>query len=314
MYCEYFSCPSFLVYLPPPHSAVGVCVSALSICGELLEIWGGYELIRSRNYDLFSCATRLLLKTVYFSVLVLFYTWSWERPSDVVTVFGAAVSFLDLYAIVAGLFAVPYVCAAACHVFPSLAIRARASRFRAWQWLRHFWWPSTRIYVAKNMLVTERLSWRYTLFWVTLLALKFWCSYTFQVQPLVAPTLELLFDEPLRSDPLFPGFNLVLVALLWLPFVFVYLLDAQIWYAVWTAVVGAVAGMAARLGEVADFATLRCGAACIADQIHCRVFLICFARPKVKVVFLSTPELGFSVLYVTGIRMDKRALPASASA
>ena len=52
-----------------------------------------------------------------------------------------------------------------------------------------------------------------------------------QVQPLVAPTLELLFAEPLQTDPLFPGFNLVLVALLWLPFVFVYLLDAQIWCA-----------------------------------------------------------------------------------
>ncbi len=76
---------------------------------------------------------RLLLKTASFSVLVLFYTWSWERPNDLVTVFGASVSFLDLYAIVASLFAVPYVCAAACHFFPSLAIYARASRFRPWQ-------------------------------------------------------------------------------------------------------------------------------------------------------------------------------------
>ena len=48
------------------------------------------DIRRSRNYDLFSCTARLLLKTASFSVLVLFYTWSWERPDDLVTVFGAS--------------------------------------------------------------------------------------------------------------------------------------------------------------------------------------------------------------------------------
>ena len=214
-------------------ASAALCGAVLTIGTELLEIWGAYELMRRRTYDLFSCTVRLLLKTAAFSALAVLYTWSWERAAEApIEWLGASWSFYDLYLLVAAAFSLPYVCFVLCAVFPSLSIVARSGiAWRPWQAFRRFWWPATRTFVGKSLLVTERLAWRYQLFWASLLALKFWCSYTFQVQPLVAPTLELLFDEPLQSDPLFPGFNLVLVALLWLPFVFVYLLDAQIWCA-----------------------------------------------------------------------------------
>jgi callose synthase len=229
----------------------------MTIFGELLEIWGSVEIMRRHLYDLISCTTRLLIKSASFAVLAVLYTWSWERPQDVVQWLGWTWTFLDVYLLCACFFALPYVFFIASAMFPSISIFARNGlTWRPWQAFRRFWWPATRTFVGKNMLVTERLSWRYQLFWIALLSIKFWCSYEFQVKPLVAPTIELLFKEPLDSNPLFPGFNLILVPLLWLPFIFVYSLDAQIWYAIWTAIVGAAVGMASRLGEVADFSIL----------------------------------------------------------
>lgn len=56
-----------------------------------------------------------------------------------------------------------------------------------------------------------------------------------QISPLIAPTVDLMRDES-RKNVLFPGSNLVVLVLLWLPFLLVFMLDCQIYYALWTAV------------------------------------------------------------------------------
>ncbi|KAH7857240.1 hypothetical protein Vadar_010462 [Vaccinium darrowii] len=120
------------------------------------------------------------------------------------------------------------------------------------------WWFHTRIFVGRGLregLVTNIKS---TLFWIVVLASKFTFSYFLQIKPLVAPTKALLnLKAPYYWHQFFSNTNRTAVVLLWIPVILIYLMDLQIWYAVYSSLVGAAIGLFSHLGEIRNIEQLR---------------------------------------------------------
>lgn len=120
------------------------------------------------------------------------------------------------------------------------------------------WWFQTRIFVGRGLREGLVNNIKYTLFWIVVLASKFTFSYFLQIKPLVAPTKALLnLKAEYRWHQFFNNTNRAAVALLWIPVVLVYLLDLQIWYAIYSSFVGAIIGLLSHLGEIRNIEQLR---------------------------------------------------------
>jgi callose synthase len=85
---------------------------------------------------------------------------------------------------------------------------------------------------------------KYSIFWVLLLAVKFAFSYFLQIRPLVNPTKEIYTMNGIQYTwhELFGQSNRFAVFMLWLPVVLIYLMDIQIWYAIFSSLSGAFVG------------------------------------------------------------------------
>ena len=97
-------------------------------------------------------------------------------------------------------------------------------------------------------------------FWLSLLTLKFWFSYTCQIDPLVIPTRELWaldLSDWYPGVDLGQGPNVVVIFVRWLPLLIMYMIDLQLWFMLWTALYGTVIGCQLHIGEVPDMGTVR---------------------------------------------------------
>ncbi|KAL6992579.1 Callose synthase 11 [Sarracenia purpurea var. burkii] len=121
------------------------------------------------------------------------------------------------------------------------------------------WWFHTRIFVGRGIREGLINNIKYTLFWVTVLASKFSFSYFLQIKPLVAPTKALLNlkDATYYWHEFFNNTNRVAVILLWVPVVLVYLMDLQIWYSIFSSLIGGAIGLFLHLGEIRSIEQLR---------------------------------------------------------
>ncbi|CAK9181810.1 unnamed protein product [Ilex paraguariensis] len=121
------------------------------------------------------------------------------------------------------------------------------------------WWFHSRIFVGRGLREGLVNNIKYTLFWIVVLASKFSFSYFFQIKPLVGPTKALLELRNItyRWHEFFTNTNRVAVVLLWVPVVLIYLVDLQIWYSVFSSLVGAAIGLFSHLGEIRNLQQLR---------------------------------------------------------
>lgn len=121
------------------------------------------------------------------------------------------------------------------------------------------WWFHTRIFVGRGLREGLLNNISYTLFWIAVLASKFVFSYFLQIKPLVAPTQALLDLGHVSYNwhEFFSSSNRIAVVLLWLPVVLIYLMDLQIWYAIFSSFVGAAIGLFSHLGEIRNVEQLR---------------------------------------------------------
>ncbi|KAA8515256.1 hypothetical protein F0562_018514 [Nyssa sinensis] len=121
------------------------------------------------------------------------------------------------------------------------------------------WWFHTRIFVGRGLREGLINNIKYTLFWIVVLASKFSFSYFLQIKPLVAPTKALLNLRGVRYNwhEFFGNSNRVAVILLWIPVVLIYLMDLQIWYSIFSSVVGGAIGLFSHLGEIRNIEQLR---------------------------------------------------------
>lgn len=121
------------------------------------------------------------------------------------------------------------------------------------------WWFHTRLFVGRGLREGLLNNFKYTVFWILVLASKLAFSYFLQIRPLAAPTKVLLKQQNVeyRWHEFFNNTNRVAVVLLWVPVVLIYFMDLQIWYSIFSSFVGAAIGLFLHLGEIRNFGQLR---------------------------------------------------------
>ncbi|OAY73982.1 Callose synthase 3, partial [Ananas comosus] len=123
-----------------------------------------------------------------------------------------------------------------------------------------------RLFVGRGMHESSFSLLLYTLFWFVLILTKLAFSYYVEIKPLVGPTQDIM-RIPITTfqwHEFFPRAknNVGVVIALWAPIILVcflhphctlydtvYFMDAQIWYAIFSTLVGGIYGACRRLGE-----------------------------------------------------------------
>ncbi|GMH12090.1 hypothetical protein Nepgr_013931 [Nepenthes gracilis] len=121
------------------------------------------------------------------------------------------------------------------------------------------WWFQSRAFVGRGLSEGIIDSVKYTMFWIVVLATKFSFSYFVQIKPMISPTKTLLHlkDISYKWHQIFHSSNGFAVGILWFPVALIYLMDLQIWYSIYSSLIGAAVGLFAHLGEIRNMQQLR---------------------------------------------------------
>jgi len=150
----------------------------------------------------------------------------------------------------------PYAMEAVTNLFPWITTGLCMSRNDYVQTFLNILFPSSRLYVGKEMHESFKHTAVYTFFWATLISWKLFFSYVFEVYSMVLPTIQLTDDYANFPDQSFVKMGLLLV-LRWLPQFLVYCIDMSIWYAVWQAFAGTSVGFSDHLGDIRSMKDIR---------------------------------------------------------
>ncbi|KAL0449818.1 UNVERIFIED_CONTAM: Callose synthase 5 [Sesamum latifolium] len=166
-----------------------------------------------------------------------------------------------LYVMAVALYLLPNLLAAILFVFPMLRRWIENSDWLIIRFL--LWWSQPRIYVGRGMHESQFSLLKYTFFWVLLLCSKFSFSYFMMIKPMVKPTQDIMSIKHVDYawHEFFPDarYNLGAVIAIWTPVYpgLVYLMDIQIWYAIYSTIYGGFIGAFDRLGEIRTLEMLR---------------------------------------------------------
>ncbi|KAI4299377.1 hypothetical protein L6164_032844 [Bauhinia variegata] len=241
---------------------------------ELLTIfitWGGLRLLQSvldagTQYSLVSRETmwlgvRMVLKSMvaltWTIVFAVFYARIWIQKNSDGRWSDEANQRITTFLKVILFFLIPEMLSLVLFILPWLRNIIEESDWRIVYWL--MWWFHTRIFVGRGVREGLVDNVKYTFFWLAVLASKFSFSYFVQIKPLVAPTKALLNLRGVnyKWHEFFSSTNRTAVILLWLPVVLVYFMDLQIWYSIFSSIIGAVIGLFSHLGEIRNISQLR---------------------------------------------------------
>ncbi|KAL8140433.1 hypothetical protein V2J09_006454 [Rumex salicifolius] len=233
--------------------------------------WSGMRFLQSildmaMQYSLVSRETlwvgvRMLLKSVISAVwLVVFgalYGKMWTQRNDDKRWSNAADQKFTSFLLAGAVFILPEILAIALFIIPWVRNFIEETNWRVFYILT--WWFQSRIFVGRGLREGLVDNVKYTLFWILVLATKFVFSYTLQIRPMIGPTKNLLKLKDVQYvwHEFFHQSNRFAVGLLWLPVVLIYLMDMQIWYAIYSSFVGAAVGLFAHLGEIRNMEQLR---------------------------------------------------------
>ncbi|KAL7000400.1 Callose synthase 12 [Sarracenia purpurea var. burkii] len=233
--------------------------------------WSGLRFLQSvldalMQYRLVSRETpwlgmRMVLKSVvsvgWIIIFGIFYGRIWTQKNNDRRWSPEAnkrvINFLE----VASVFILPEILALAFFILPWIRNFIENSNWRIFYFLS--WWFQIRTFVGRGLREGLVDNIKYTLLWVVILITKFCFTYFLQIKPLIVPTKTLLDLKDVKYEwhTFFHSSNRLAVGLLWLPMVLIYLMDLQIWYAIYSSFVGAAGGMFGHLGEIRNMQQLR---------------------------------------------------------
>ncbi|CAM8900333.1 unnamed protein product [Rhodiola kirilowii] len=241
---------------------------------ELLTIfitWSGLRLIQSvldagTQYSLASRETkwiivRMVLKSMdavaWIVVFGVFYGRIWSQKNSDGRWSDEAYNRTIVFLKAALVFVTPELLALVLFILPWVRNFLENLNWRVLSWLS--WWFQTRTFVGRGLREGLISNIKYTMFWVIVLASKFSFSYFLQIKPLVAPTKALLKLRTVdyRWHEFFNNTNRLAVVVLWLPVILIYLMDLQIWYSIYSSIVGSISGLFLHLGEIRNIEQLR---------------------------------------------------------
>ncbi|CAM0884882.1 unnamed protein product [Alopecurus aequalis] len=206
---------------------------------------------------------KLLSGAAWVVILPVTYAYAKENPSGLATTtkgwFGDGPKQSWLYGLAIVIYLAPNMLAAMLFLFPVLRRALERSNLKVITFM--MWWSQPRLFVGRGMHESAFSLFKYSMFWVLLLATKLVVSYYVQIKPLVQPTKDIM-KQPItafRGHEFFPYAknNISAVMALWAPIILVYFMDTQIWYAIFSTLVGGIYGAYHRLGEIRTLEMLR---------------------------------------------------------
>ncbi|XP_044410314.1 putative callose synthase 6 isoform X3 [Triticum aestivum] len=165
----------------------------------------------------------------------------------------------SIYNFAVALYILPNLFSALFFIFQPIRRTLEGSNSRTIEFL--LWWMQPKLYVARGMYEDTCSRLKYTSFWILLLISKLAFSYYVEISPLVESTRIILHlgQKQYIWHEFFPHshHNLDVVFTIWAPIFMVYLMDTQIWYAIFSTICGGVNGAFSRLGKIQTLGMLR---------------------------------------------------------
>ncbi|TYJ41120.1 hypothetical protein E1A91_A04G187400v1 [Gossypium mustelinum] len=116
------------------------------------------------------------------------------------------------------------------------------------------WWAQPKLYVGRGMHVGTFSLLKYTIFWILVLSVKLAFSYFVEILPLIRPTKVIMKVqvENYRLHKFVPNVkhNMGVIIAIWSPIILVYFMDVQVWYTIFSTLLGGVLGAFRHLGEI----------------------------------------------------------------
>ncbi|XP_039166632.1 callose synthase 11-like [Eucalyptus grandis] len=233
--------------------------SGLRLLQSVLDAGTQYSLVSRETFFL---GLRMVLKSLvavtWIVVFSVFYARIWSQKNADGNWSQKADRRIVVYLKTALVYVIPELLALALFILPW--IRIGIEEFN-WTILYLFtWWFHTRIFVGRGVREGLVNNIKYALFWVVVLVSKISFSYFLQIKPLVAPTKSLLALPDVKDTwHKFIGKpnNRMAVIMMWTPVILLYLMDLQIWYSIFSSLVGATIGLFSHLGEIRNIEQLR---------------------------------------------------------
>uniref|UniRef100_A0A3N7GGL5 1,3-beta-glucan synthase n=1 Tax=Populus trichocarpa TaxID=3694 RepID=A0A3N7GGL5_POPTR len=214
-----------------------------------LNAWRSLKVTQILRYLL-----KFVVAAVWAVVLPIGYSSSVLNPTGLVKFFSTwSMDWQNqsFYTYAVTIYLIPNVLAALLFVLPPLRRTMERSNWRIVTLI--MWWAQPKLYVGRGMHEDMFSLLKYTLFWVLLIICKLAFSYYVEILPLVEPT-KLIMEIHVNNyqwHEFFPQLphNIGVVISIWTPILLVYFLDAQIWYAIFSTLVGGIQGAFSHLGE-----------------------------------------------------------------
>ncbi|KAL7129205.1 hypothetical protein ABFS83_13G048900 [Erythranthe nasuta] len=243
--------------------SIFITAAILNFLRAVLDIVLSFNAWRSLK---FTQILRYLLKfaiaAFWLVVMPVTYSRSIQNPSGIMRFFnnlGADWQSQSLYNYCIAIYLIPNMLAALLFLFPFLRRSLERSNWRIINML--MWWSQPKLYVGRGMHEDMFSLLKYTLFWITLLISKLAFSYYVEIMPLIEPTQTIMNLTVSSYDwhEFFPNVthNIAVVIAIWAPVVLVYFTDTQIWYAIFSTVIGGIYGAFSHLGEIRTLGMLR---------------------------------------------------------
>ncbi|KAG0513153.1 hypothetical protein BDA96_10G077100 [Sorghum bicolor] len=232
-----------------------------SILDLILNFPGSH---RCKFVDIMRSILKMIVSAVWAVVLPFFYISTASKVNllplkDLNKYLRYVKGVPPLYILAVAVYLIPNILSAALFLFPMFRRWIENSDWHIVRLL--LWWSQKRIYVGRGMHESQVSLFKYTFFWILLLCSKFSFSYFVQIQPLIKPTKDVMGVHNIKYEwhEFFPNasYNIGAIMSLWAPVLLVYLMDTQIWYAIFSTIFGGMTGALGRLGEIRTLGMLR---------------------------------------------------------
>ncbi|KAI3515449.1 hypothetical protein L1887_14345 [Cichorium endivia] len=232
--------------------------SVLRFVQFLLDARMQYNLVSLETlWDGVRMVLKVVISAAWIYVLVVFYAKIWNQKNHDRQWSAASDRRLVIFLKVALAFVISELSALALFVLPWICNFFEKTNGRIFYIIT--WWFHSRSFVGGGLREGVVDNIKYSLFWILVLSTKFCFSYFLQIKPMIRPTKDLLDlrEVTFTWHKFFQNSNLFAVGLLWLPVILIYLMDLQIWYSIYSSIMGMALGLFNRLGEIRNIEQLR---------------------------------------------------------
>ncbi|KAL9244287.1 hypothetical protein vseg_018081 [Gypsophila vaccaria] len=243
--------------------SIFITAAFLNLLGATLDIilswkaWGSLKFSQILRY-----VFKFALAATWAVVLPIGYSSLGNNPTGVVNFFTSWAGDLRsplLFKFAVALYLAPNILAVLLFFFPPVRKFVERSNARIIVFI--MWWAQPKLFLGRGMHEDTFSLLKYTIFWILLLMCKLSFSFYVEILPLIKPTKQIwqMKVDNYQWHEFYPNatHNFGVIVAIWLPIVLVYLMDAQIWYAIFSTIVGGVLGAFSHLGEIRTLGMLR---------------------------------------------------------